>query len=131
MLQSMKEPFHQFSNCLMLPQFLKKVKRTLKTITFENIMYNQMATFMEKYFSKFQCGFRKRYSTQQCLIALTKKWKSVVDGGKSFETLLTDLSRAFDCLTHELLLANLNAYGFSLSALRLICNYLFRKQQRN
>ena len=79
-----------------------------------------MATFMEKYFSKFQCGFRKCYSTQQCLIALTKKWKSAVDGGKSFETLLTDLSRAFGCLTHELLLANLNAYGFSLSALRLI-----------
>ena len=30
---------------------------------FENIMYKQMATFMDKYFFKLQCGFRKGYST--------------------------------------------------------------------
>ena len=46
-----------------------------------------MATFMDKYFSKFQCGF----GTQQCFIALIEKWKSTVDSGKSFEALLTDL----------------------------------------
>ena len=40
---------------------------------FEKIMYKQMATIMEKYFSKFQCGFRKDYRTQQCLIALIEK----------------------------------------------------------
>ena len=89
-----------------------------------------MATFMDKYFSKFQCGFRKDYRTQQCLIALIEKWKSAVDSGKSFGTLLTDLSKAFYCLPHELLLAKLNAYGFSLSALRLKCSYLFNSQQR-
>ena len=44
--------------------------------------------------------------------------------------MLTDLSKAFDCLPHELLLAKLNAYGFSLSALRLIRSYLFNRQQR-
>ena len=89
-----------------------------------------MATFMDKYFSKFQCGFRKSYSTQQCLIALIEKWKSTVDSGKPFGALLMDLSKPFDCLPHELLLAKLNAYGFSLSALRLICSYLFNRQQR-
>ena len=89
-----------------------------------------MVTFMDKYFSQFQCGFRKGYSTQQCLIALIKKWKNVVDSGKSFGALLIDLSKAFDCLRHELLLAKLNVYGFSLSALRLICSYLFNRQQR-
>ena len=44
--------------------------------------------------------------------------------------MLTDLSKAFDCLPNKLLLARLNAYGFSLSALRLICSYLFNRQQR-
>ena len=55
---------------------------------------------MDKYFLKFQCGFRKGYSTQQCLIALIEKWKSAADKGKSFEALLTDLPKTFDCLPH-------------------------------
>ena len=38
---------------------LKKIAKV-----FENIIHKQMATFMDKYFSKFQCGFRKGYSTQ-------------------------------------------------------------------
>ena len=67
---------------------------------------------MENFFSKFQCGFRKGYSTQQCLIALIEKWKSATDKGKSFGALLIDLSKAFDCLPHELLIAKLYAYGF-------------------
>ena len=93
-------------------------------------MYKQMATFMDKYFSKFQFGFGKDYSTQQCLIALIEKWKGVVDIGKSLGVLLTDLSKAFACLPHELLLPNLSAYVFILSALKLSCSYLFNKQQR-
>ena len=89
-----------------------------------------MATFTNKYISKFQCGFRKGYSTQQCLLTLIKNSKSAFDNGKSFGALLTDLSKAFDCLPYELLLAKLNAYGFSLSAFRFICSYLFNRQQR-
>ena len=88
-----------------------------------------MATFTDKYFSKFQCGFRKGYSMQECLLALMEKWKSAVDSGKSFGALLTDLPKAFDCLCYQLLLAKLNAYGLSLSALRLISGYLFYRQQ--
>ena len=65
---------------------------------------------MNEYFSKFQCGFRKGYSIQQCLIALIKKWKSAVDSEKYFGTSLTDLSKAFYCLSHELLPAKLNAW---------------------
>ena len=89
-----------------------------------------MATFMDKYFFKLQCGFRKGYSTQQCLTALIEKWKSTVDSGKSFRALLTDLSKAFDCLLHAVLLAKLNAFGFSLSALRFTSSYLFNSEQR-
>ena len=53
-----------------------------------------------------------------------------VDNKKVFSALLTDLSKAFDCLSHDLLIAKLNAYGFSMTALRLIQNYLSNRKQR-
>ena len=97
---------------------------------YERVMFKQIRDFMENFFTKFQCAFRKGYSTQQCLIALIEKWKSATDKGKSFGALLTDLSKAFDCLPHELLIAKLNAYGFSLAALRLVRSYFSNRKQR-
>ena len=82
------------------------------------------------FLSKHQCGFRNGYSTQQCLLAMLEKWRSAVDNKKTFGVLLTDLSKAFDCLSHELLLAKLHAYGFSIPALRLVYSYLKNRKQR-
>ena len=61
---------------------------------------------------------------------MLEKWKLSVDKGKTFGVLLTDLSKAFDCLSHELIIAKLNAYGFSLSALKLMQSYLSERKQR-
>ena len=61
---------------------------------------------------------------------MLEKWKRSVDNSNMFGTLLTDLSKAFDCLDHELLIAKLNAYGFSLTALKLVHNYLSNRKQR-
>ena len=56
--------------------------------------------------------------------------KVCVDNNKMFGALLTDLSKAFDCLDHELLVAKLNAYRFSLTALKLAHSYLSNRKQR-
>ena len=56
--------------------------------------------------------------------------KRSVDKGKVFRALLTDVSKAFDCLDYELLTRKLNAYDFSLPALRLINDYLSNRKQR-
>ena len=93
-------------------------------------MSEQMSQFFENIFPRYQCGFRKGFSTQQCLLAILEKWKRPVDNSKMFGALLTDLSKAFDCLDHELLIAKLNAYGFSLTALKLVHNYLSNRKQR-
>ena len=44
-------------------------------------------------------------------------------------SLLTDLSKVFDCLLHELIIAKLNAYGSSLSALKLAQNYMSKRHR--
>ena len=89
-----------------------------------------MSAFFENILNKQQCGSCKGCNTQHCLLKMVEKWKRSGNGGKVFGSLLTDLSRAFDCLDHELLVAKLNAYGFSLPALRLISDYLFHTRQQ-
>ena len=62
---------------------------------------------------------------------MLEKWKSAVDYKRNFGVLLTNLSKVFfEYLSHDLLLAKLNAYGFSLPALRLVHIYLSNKKQR-
>ena len=40
---------------------------------FERIMFRQISNYMDSFFSKYQCGFRKGYSTQQCLLSMLEK----------------------------------------------------------
>ena len=86
--------------------------------------------FIDPLLSKFQCGFRKGYGAQDCLLAILEHWRSAVDKGKAFGALLIDLSKTFDCLSHELIIAKLNAYGFSLAAIKLVQSYLSKRRQR-
>ena len=80
--------------------------------------------------SKYQCGFRIGHGAQHCLTALLEKWQESIDRELEFGILLTDLSRAFDCLPHNLFVAKLLAYGFDDKALRFIYDYLRHRKQR-
>ena len=97
---------------------------------FEKCLYKQISPYFDKIISKYQCGFRNNHSAQHCLLALIEAWKSSVDDGKVFGSLLTDLSKAFDCLAHDLFIAKLQAYGFDTKALKLIKDYLSNRMQR-
>ena len=57
-------------------------------------------------------------------MSMLEKWKSAVDNKKVFAALLTNFSKAFDCLSHDLLIAKLNAHRFRMVVLRLTQNYL-------
>ena len=74
--------------------------------------------------------FQKRMQHTILSFKMLEKWKLTVDKGKSFGVLLTDLSKAFDCLLHDHLLAKLHCYRFSLPALKLIHSYLQNRKQR-
>ena len=93
-------------------------------------MYDQINDHFYPLFSKLQCGFRKRFNAQHCLLVLIEKCREVLDKRGYDGVLLTDLSKAFDCINHELLLAKLHAYGFSLESLTFIQSYLSNRIQR-
>ena len=57
-------------------------------------------------------------------------WKKALDEGKNIGAIFMDLSKAFDSLNHNLLLSNLNAYGFSNTSLIFIQSYLKDRHQR-
>ena len=61
---------------------------------------------------------------------MIEKWRQSLDKGGNYGALLTDLSKVFDCLPHDLLIAKLHAYGFDMPALRLLHNYLTNRGQR-
>ena len=69
-------------------------------------------------------------NAQNCLLLMLEKWRQCLDNGGSSGVLLTDLSKAFDCLIHDLLLAKLHAYGFDYNSLKLINSYITGRYQR-
>ena len=97
---------------------------------FERIIYDQLSEYLEKYLNSILCGFRKAHSTQHALFKLLQAWQEELDKGGFVGTILMDLSKAYDCLPHDLLVAKLEAYGVGKAALNLISNYLSHRKQR-
>ena len=61
---------------------------------------------------------------------MIEKWKINLDKAGVCGALLTDLSKAFDCLSHDLLIAKLNAYGLDMFSLKLMRSYISSRKQR-
>ena len=70
-------------------------------------------------------GYRKGFSTQQALLRLIERWKNNLDQNGYCGAILMDLSKAFETINHDLLIAELGAYG-----LKLIRSYLTNRFQR-
>ena len=97
---------------------------------FEKLLFYQINDFMNPKLSQNQCGFRKGFSAQYCLILMLENWRKSLDNKGFCGVLLTDLSKACDYLDHGLLIAKMKAYGFDNNALLLIQSYLTNRYQR-
>ena len=95
----------------------------------EKIIFQQMGAYFENIFSPYLSGFRKRYGCQHVLMRMTEKWRTTLDNKKVIAALSMDLSTAFDSLPHDILIAKIHAYGFEMSALKLIYSYLNDRTQ--
>ena len=82
---------------------------------YEKLIYNQLYQYFENILFPSQCGFRKGYSTQHYLLVLIENFKEAIDTSNKLGALLTELSKAFDCLDHSFQAGN----------------YLFKVNNRN
>ena len=74
-------------------------------------------------------AYRKAYGTQHVLIRLLEDWRTKLDNNYIVGAVLMDLSKAFDCIPHDLLIAKLSANGTDENAFVLIYSYLKRREQ--
>ena len=84
---------------------------------------------MEEYFSPLISAYRTNYSSQHFIIRLLEEWRQKLDDNFVVGAVLTDLSRAFDCIMHYLLITKLAAYGLSEEALMYILSYLSNRKK--
>ena len=94
------------------------------------ITFNQISTYVEPYFPSFITGFRKNHNTQHSLLKMLELWKEALDKGTSVGAIFIDLSKAFDTLNHDLLIAKPEANGFSENPLNYIQSHLQNRSQR-
>ena len=94
-------------------------------------MYNQLYEYFDNILFPSQCGFRKRYSVQHCLLVMIEKFKETIDRGNEFGAILTKLSKVFDYINHPLFIAKLYNYGASPLSINMIFSYLSNRTYRN
>ena len=87
---------------------------------FERIILKQLSEYIENILSPFLCGYSKGFNTQTALLGLVEKSKASLDKKGYAGAILMDLSKAFDTIINELLLAKLNAYGFDKNSLEIL-----------
>ena len=97
---------------------------------YERVIYEQASNYFEPFFNEILCGFRKAHSTQQALFKLLTSWQNSLDRSGFFGSIPMDLSKAYDCLPHDLLLTKLQAYVFSKGSITLFLSYLTNRTHR-
>ena len=89
-----------------------------------------MAPFMEPKIANIIFGFRDRHSTQRALLRVIETIRMHIDQSGLCGLVLMDLSKACNCLAHDLLLVKIEPYGLSIESLKLLHSYFVGRRQR-
>lgn len=128
-----------FNDSIVTGSFLKLTDKTnyrpislLSTLSkvFERLIRKQIEPFVNSFFSNNLCGFRKSYNCQYAILNMIRKWQACLNSKGKVGAVLMDLSKAFDCLPHDLLIAKMAAYGFGRDSLLLFSSYLRDRKHR-
>ena len=95
----------------------------------ERAIFDQLTDFFNFYFHPSLSAFRKGFGCQTALLKIIGDWKKALDENKYIAAILMDLSKAFDCLPHDLILLKLEAYGLLEKSINLLNSYLSGRKQ--
>ena len=96
---------------------------------YENIIKCRLVDSMYNNISPFISAYRKNYNTQHVMIRLLEEWRENLDKNYVVRGVLIDLPKAFDCVSHDLLVEKLAAYGVDEIFLCYIYSYLLNWKQ--
>jgi hypothetical protein len=96
---------------------------------FERALNTQLAKYFDSILHPYLSAFRKGFGCQTVLLRALEDWRMALDNNQYAAAILIDLSKAFDCLPHDLLLSKLKAYGLSSNALEIMSSYLTNRKQ--
>ena len=96
---------------------------------YERVIKNQLLYGMENVFLPNISAYRKSYNSQHVLIRLIEEWREYLDKDFVVGAVMTDLSKALDCIPHDLLIAKLEAYSLGEKTLSYIFSYLRNRNQ--
>ena len=97
---------------------------------FEKAINSQLSTRFENMFKPSLGAFRRGMGCQSTPLRLVEDWRKALGSHKYVAAILMDLTKAFDCVPHSLLLGKLSAYGLSDKSCSLVSNYLSNRKQR-
>ena len=86
---------------------------------YEKVIKKQLAGFMKEYFSPLASAHRTNYSSKHVIKSLGE-WRKKLDDNFVVGAVLTDLSKAFNIIPHDLLIAKLAACGLSEEAFSIL-----------
>lgn len=98
---------------------------------FEHVIYSHLANFLDSnaFFSLYQHGFRKTFSCETQLLSFTHNLHSILDRGSQADCVFLDFSKAFDKVSHQLLLFKLSKLNIDLNVLQWIQHFLSHRSQ--
>ena len=95
----------------------------------ERFILDQLTSYFKSILSEFRSAYRKQYSCQHVLLRMIETWRKCLDENKIVGATLMGLSKAFDCLPHDLLVVKLEAYGLDTKTLKHMPSYLSGRKQ--
>lgn len=120
---SRKYSVNDYRPISMLPSLSKAMEIIIKTQVISHIDDHN-------YLYKFQSGFRSNHSTTTAMLKITDDVRRAFENKCISALLLLDFSKAFDCVSHSLILSKLvTKFNFSSSATGLLKSYLDERYQ--
>ena len=128
--QAQVTPLHKKNDPMLKSNYRPVSILPIPSKIYEKVLSEQLTSYFDSIFDDFLCAFRKGHGCQTTLLRLLEDWKFALDSNEYVAAILMDLSKAFDCLPHDILLSKLSAYGLSDNSVLLLKSYLSDRKQR-